>query len=170
MRIFLDTADVEAIRKANDTGLLDGVTTNPTKIAATGRRFHELIREICSIVSGPVSAEAVADTAEEIVRQAQELAGLAPNVVNKVPMTPQGLKAAAILEKQKNLRVNVTMVFSPDQACLAMKTGATFVSLVLQRLFARSATVNRPIAKQQWWKWVSNSSESDDEILGGCPS
>ncbi len=134
MKIFLDTADVNAIRRAADTGLLDGVTTNPSKIAETGRGFHELVREICSIIPGPVSAEAVADTAEQIVAQAEELAALAPNVVNKVPMTPAGLKAARILERERNRRVNVTMVFSPGQACLAMKTGATFVSLVLSRL------------------------------------
>ena len=134
MKIFLDTADVGAIRRANDTGLLDGVTTNPSKIVESGRSFFEVVREICSIVKGPVSAEAVADTAEEIIARAEELAALAPNVVNKVPMTPEGLKAACILERDRGLRVNVTMVFSADQACLAMKTGATFVSLVLSRL------------------------------------
>ena len=134
MRIFLDTADVEAIRRANDTGLLDGVTTNPSKVVETGRSFTEVIKEICTIVEGPVSAEAVADKAPEIVAGAEQLAALAPNVVNKVPMTVEGLKAAALLEKEKDLRVNVTMVFSIDQALLAMKTGATFVSLVLSRL------------------------------------
>jgi transaldolase len=133
MKIYLDTADVESIRKARDTGLLDGVTTNPSKIAETGGKFHEVIREICAIVPGPVSAEAVADTAPEIVAAAERLAAIAPNVVNKVPMTVEGLKAAAILEK-RGIRVNVTMVFSPDQACLAMKTGAFIVSLVLSRL------------------------------------
>lgn len=134
MKIFLDTADVEEIRRANDTGLLDGVTTNPTKIAATGQRFTKVIEEICSIVSGPVSAEAIAHKAKDIVIEAQKLAAIAPNVINKVPMNVEGLKAAAILEKEKNIRVNVTMVFSADQACLAMKTGATFVSIVLSRL------------------------------------
>jgi transaldolase len=134
MKIFLDTADVEEIRRANETGLLDGVTTNPTKVVATGKRFTEVIEEICSIVSGPVSAEAVAHTAEDIVKEAEKLAAIAPNVVNKVPMNVEGLKAAAILEREKNIRVNVTMVFSADQACLAMKTGATFVSIVLSRL------------------------------------
>jgi transaldolase len=133
MKIYLDTADTEAIRKAHDTGLLDGVTTNPSKIAETGKGFFEVIREICTIVPGPVSAEAVADSASEIVEKARRLASIAPNVVNKVPMTVEGLKAAAILEKM-GVRVNVTMVFSPDQACLAMKTGAFIVSLVLSRL------------------------------------
>jgi len=134
MKIFLDTADVEEIRRANDTGLLDGVTTNPTKIVATGKKFTKVIEEICSIVSGPVSAEAIAHTTDDIIKGAQELAAIAPNVVNKVPMNVEGLKAAAILEKEKDIRVNVTMVFSADQACLAMKTGATFVSIVLSRL------------------------------------
>lgn len=134
MKIFLDTADIEAIRRANDTGLLDGITTNPMKIAETGEPFHSVIEKICSIVSGPVSAEAVAHTAEDIVREAEKLALIAPNVVNKVPMNVEGLKAAAILEQEKDIRVNVTMVFSADQALLAMKTGATFVSIVLSRL------------------------------------
>ena len=134
MKVFLDTADVEAIRRANDTGLLDGVTTNPMKIAETGKPFYAVIAEICSIVSGPVSAEAVAHSAEDIVGEAEKLAAIAPNVVNKVPMNLAGLKAAAILEQEKDIRVNVTMVFSADQALLAMKTGAAFVSIVLSRL------------------------------------
>ena len=134
MKVFLDTADVDAIRRANDTGLLDGITTNPVKIAETGKPFYGVIEEICSIVSGPVSAEAVAHRAEDIVREAEKLAAIAPNVVNKVPMNVEGLKAAKILEQEKNVRVNVTMVFSADQALLAMKTGATFVSIVLSRL------------------------------------
>jgi transaldolase len=125
---------VEAIRRANDTGLLDGVTTNPMKIAETGKPFRGVIKEICSIVSGPVSAEAIAHSAEDIVREAETLAAIAPNVVNKVPMNVEGLKAARILEREKDIRVNVTMVFSADQALLAMKTGATFVSIVLSRL------------------------------------
>lgn len=134
MKVFLDTADVEAIRRTQDTGLLDGVTTNPSKIIETGRNFHQVIQEICSIVPGPVSAEAVAHKADDIVREAEALAAIAPNVVNKVPMGVEGLKAAIILEREKNIRVNVTMVFAPDQAALAMKTGATFVSIVLSRL------------------------------------
>jgi len=134
MKVFLDTADVEAIRRAYGTGLLDGVTTNPSKIIETGRKFHEVIKEICSIVTGPVNAETVAHKTEDIVREAETLAAIAPNVVNKVPMSVEGLKAAIILEKEKNIRVNVTMVFAADQAAFAMKTGATFVSIVLSRL------------------------------------
>jgi transaldolase len=104
------------------------------KIAETGKPFYAVIEEICSIVSGPVSAEAVAHSAEDIVREAEKLAAIAPNVVNKVPMSLAGLKAAATLEQEKDIRVNVTMVFSADQALLAMKTGAAFVSIVLSRL------------------------------------
>ena len=134
MKVFLDTADVEAIRRAQDTGLLDGVTTNPSKIAETGRDFYKVIEDICAIIPGPVSAEAVAQRSEDIVKEAEKLAAIAPNVVNKVPMGIEGLKAAAILEQEKDIRVNVTMVFAADQAALAMKTGATFVSIVLSRL------------------------------------
>ena len=134
MKVFLDTADTEAIRRAQDTGLLDGVTTNPSKIAETGRDFYKVIEDICAIVPGPVSAEAVAQRAEDIVKEAQKLAAIAPNVVNKVPMGVEGLKAAVILEQEMGIRVNVTMVFAADQAALAMKTGAAFVSIVLSRL------------------------------------
>ena len=134
MKVFLDTADVESIRRVQDTGLLDGVTTNPSKIAETGRDFYKVIEDICAIVQGPVSAEAVAHRAEDIVKEAEKLAAIAPNVINKVPMGVEGLKAAAILEQEKDIRVNVTMVFAADQAALAMKTGATFVSIVLSRL------------------------------------
>jgi transaldolase len=134
MKIFLDSADVDEIKRANETGLLDGITTNPSKVAKTGKRFPDLVEEICKIVDGPVSAEAVAYETDEIVKKAEEISSIAPNVVVKVPMTHEGLKAALILEKEKGIRVNVTMVFSSAQACLAMKTGATFVSLVLSRL------------------------------------
>lgn len=139
MRIFLDTADLESIRRVADTGLLDGITTNPSKIAATGRPYRALVREICSIVKGPVSVEAVAATADGLVASAVDIATLAPNIVVKVPVTPEGLKAARILEGERKIRVNVTMVFAADQACLAMKTGATFVSVVLSRLDAVSS-------------------------------
>jgi transaldolase len=136
MKIFLDTGDVEAVRKASETGLIDGVTTNPTHITKTGRRFQEVVREICSIVSGPVSVEAVAETAEGLVSEAEKITALAPNVVVKIPMTVEGLKAVPILEKANGIKTNVTMVFSPTQAFLAMKAGASFVSIVLSRLDA----------------------------------
>ena len=134
MKIFLDTADVEAVRKAQDTGLLDGITTNPAKIAETGRKFAEVVKEICQITPGPVSAEAVGASTKEIISQAQQIAAIAPNVVVKVPMTVDGLKAACVLEKDKGIRTNVTMVFSSTQALLAMKAGAAYVSIVLSRL------------------------------------
>jgi len=135
MKIFLDTGDVEAIKRANDTGLLDGVTTNPTHIAKTGRKFQDVVKEICGIVSGPVSVEAVAETAEDLVREAEKAAQLAPNVAIKIPMTVDGLKAVPILE-EKGIKCNVTMIFSSTQSYLAMKAGATFVSIVISRLDA----------------------------------
>ncbi len=136
MKIFLDTADVEVIRKVQATGLLDGVTTNPTKIAATGRGFQDVVAEICRINPGPVSVEAMGQTTEELITGAQGIASLGPNVVVKMPMTVAGLTAVGVLEKQKNIRVNVTMIFSATQAFLAMKAGASLVSIVLGRLDA----------------------------------
>ncbi len=135
MKIFLDTGDVEAIKRAHETGLLDGITTNPTHIAKTGRKFQDVVKEICGIVSGPVSVEAMADTAEGLVREAQKAAQLAPNIAIKIPMTVEGLKAVPILE-DKGIKCNVTMVFSSTQTYLAMKAGATFVSIVISRLDA----------------------------------
>jgi transaldolase len=136
MKIFLDTGDVEAIKKAYDTGLVDGVTTNPSHIAKTSRKFKDVVREICSIVPGPVSAEAVAEGTDELIAAAEDIAAIAPNVVIKIPMTPEGLKAVPVLEKQKGIKTNVTMIFSSTQAFLAMKAGASFVSIVLSRLDA----------------------------------
>jgi transaldolase len=136
MKIFLDTGDVEAIKKAQDTGLVDGVTTNPTHIAKTGGKFKDVVKEICSIVPGPVSAEAVAEGTDELITAAEDIAAIAPNVVIKIPMTPEGLKAVPVLEQQKNIKTNVTMIFSSTQAFLAMKAGASFVSIVLSRLDA----------------------------------
>ena len=136
MKVFLDTGDVNAIKRAYETGLVDGVTTNPSHIAKTGRKFKEVVKEICDIVSGPVSAEAVAENAEDLVREAEDIVSLAENVVVKIPMTVEGLKAVPILEEEKKIRTNVTMVFSSTQASLAMKAGASFVSIVLSRLDA----------------------------------
>jgi transaldolase len=135
MKIFLDTGDVEAIKRAHDTGLIDGITTNPTHIAKTGRKFQDVVKEICGIVSGPVSVEAMADTTEGLVHEAQIAAQLAPNIAIKIPMTVEGLKAVPILE-DKSIKCNVTMVFSSTQTYLAMKAGATFVSIVISRLDA----------------------------------
>jgi transaldolase len=136
MKIFLDTGDVEAIKEAYDTGLVDGVTTNPTHIARTGGKFKDVVKEICSIVPGPVSAEAVAEGTEELIAAAEDIAAIAPNIVIKIPMTPEGLKAVLVLEQQKRIKTNVTMIFSSTQAFLAMKAGASFVSIVLSRLDA----------------------------------
>lgn len=133
MKLFLDTANIDAIVRANDTGLLDGVTTNPTKILETGKPFRKVLEEICSVVAGPVSAEAVAEKAGDIVAEARKIAALAPNIAIKVPMTPEGLKACKIL-RGEGIMVNATMIFAPDQAMLAMKAGASFASLVLSRL------------------------------------
>lgn len=139
MKIFLDTADIEAIRRAADTGLLDGITTNPSKLAAAGRPYRSVVKDICGLVKGPVSVEAVAGAVDDLVREAVDISRIAPNIVVKVPMTPEGLKAARILETERGVRVNVTMVFAVDQVCLAMKSGASFVSVVLSRLDATSA-------------------------------
>jgi transaldolase len=136
MKIFLDTGDVDAIHRANATGLVDGVTTNPSHIARTGRRFKEVVKEICDIVSGPISAEVMAEDAAGMVAEAVEIAGIAPNVAVKIPMTVEGMKAVPMLEEEKSIATNVTMIFSSTQAFLAMKAGATFVSIVLSRLDA----------------------------------
>lgn len=136
MKIFLDTGDTKAIRKAADTGLIDGVTTNPSHIAKTQRKFRDVVEEICSVVPGPVSVEAVSERADKLVEEAVSLAAIAPNVVIKIPMTVEGLKAVPVLEEQKNVKTNVTMIFSSTQCFLAMKAGASFVSIVLSRLDA----------------------------------
>lgn len=133
MKIFLDTAIVEEIRTAAAWGVVDGVTTNPTLIAKSGRKFEEVIAEICSIVDGPISAEVTAEDAEGMVREAQPLAALHKNVVIKIPMTAEGLKAAHALKKQ-GVKTNVTLIFSATQALLAAKAGASFVSPFVGRL------------------------------------
>lgn len=136
MKIFLDTADPQAIRRAHETGLLDGVTTNPSLVAKQNRELEGLVAEICGITSGPVSVEAMSSRADELIAEAQSLAALAPNVVVKLPMTPAGCTAAVVLERNHGLRVNITMIFSPTQAFLAMKAGASFASIVLSRMDA----------------------------------
>jgi transaldolase len=136
MKIFIDSADVEAISKACETGLVDGVTTNPSYIAKSGKKFTEVVKEICTVVKGPVSVEVMAETCAGMVDEAQRVAELAPNVVVKIPMTVEGLKAVPVLEREKKIHTNVTMVFSSTQCFLAMKAGAFFVSIVLSRLDA----------------------------------
>jgi transaldolase len=133
MKIFLDTANVDQIREANDLGIIDGVTTNPSLIAREGRDFNEVVVEICSIVDGPISAEVVSEDAEGMMTEARELAKIHPNINIKIPMTGQGLKAAKICASE-GIKTNVTLVFSPTQALLAAKAGATFVSPFVGRL------------------------------------
>ncbi|MDK2789889.1 MAG: transaldolase [Methanothermococcus sp.] len=133
MKFFLDTANVEKIKEFAELGIVDGVTTNPSLIAKEGRDFHEVIKEICSIVDGPVSAEVISLEAEGMIKEARELAKIADNVVIKVPMTKEGLKAVNVLSKE-GIKTNVTLVFSANQALMAAKAGATYVSPFVGRL------------------------------------
>ena len=133
MKFFVDTADVKEIRELADIGLLDGVTTNPTLVAKSGRPFKEVIAEICAIVAGPVSAEVTALDAEAMIREGKELRKIAKNVTVKVPLTLDGLKACRALTSEGTM-VNVTLCFSANQALLAAKAGASFVSPFLGRL------------------------------------
>jgi len=134
MKFFIDTAEVGEIRAAHDLGLVDGVTTNPSLIAKSGRDFREVVTEITGIVDGPISAEVIALDAEGMVREGQELAKIHPkNIVIKVPMTAEGLKATHIFTAE-GIKTNVTLVFSPLQALLAAKAGATYVSPFVGRL------------------------------------
>ncbi|HEV8637906.1 MAG TPA: fructose-6-phosphate aldolase [Chloroflexota bacterium] len=133
MKIFLDTANVDEIRRAAELGLVDGVTTNPSLIAKEGKAFKERIQEICSIVPGDVSAETVSTDWEGMVREGRELATWAPNVVVKCPCTPDGLRATKTLSDQA-IKVNVTLIFSVTQGLLACKNGAYIISPFLGRL------------------------------------
>lgn len=133
MKIFLDTANVKEIKEAVELGVLDGVTTNPSLIAKEGRDFRELVLEICGLVPGPVNVEVVTTQADAMLEEARGLARLHPNVVVKLPMTKEGLKAIKGLHAE-GIRTNVTLVFSPNQALLAAKAGAGFVSPFLGRL------------------------------------
>jgi len=133
MKFFIDTAFVEEIREALALGVLDGVTTNPTLVAKTGRSFKEVILEICSLVPGPVSAEVVSLDAEGMVREGRELHRWAPNIVVKIPMTAEGLKTIKVLSAE-GIDVNTTLIFQPVQALLAAKAGARYVSPFVGRL------------------------------------
>ena len=135
MKFFIDTANVEDIKKANDMGIIDGVTTNPSLIAKEGRDFNEVIKEITDIVDGPVNGEVKATTekAEDMIKEAREIAAIHPNMVVKIPMTPEGLKAVKVLKKE-GIKTNVTLIFSPNQALLAARAGADYVSPFLGRL------------------------------------
>lgn len=133
MKIFLDTANLEEIKEAASWGILDGVTTNPTLCSKENLRFEELIKEICRTVKGPVSVECVSASSADITKEARELAKLADNVVVKIPICVEGLKTIKVLS-QEGIQVNTTLIFSPNQALLAAKAGAKFVSPFIGRL------------------------------------
>ena len=133
MKFFADTADVEAIRELKELGLLDGVTTNPSLIKKSGRDILEVIKEICSITDGPVSGEVIATEADAMIAEGRKLAEIAPNLAVKVPLTLDGLKACKVLSGEGKM-VNVTLCFSANQALLAAKAGATFISPFVGRL------------------------------------
>lgn len=133
MKIFIDTANVEHIREANDLGVICGVTTNPSLIAKEGRDFKEVVEEITTIVNGPISAEVISLNHEEMVKEAEELVKIHENIVIKIPMCAEGLKATKILTDKK-IKTNVTLIFSAAQALLAARAGATYVSPFLGRV------------------------------------
>ncbi len=133
MKLFLDTANVDHIREINEWGVLSGVTTNPSLVSKEGRSMRECLEEIAGIVSGPISAEAVSQDTEGMIREARELASIAENINVKIPMTPQGLAAVSRLSKE-GIKTNMTLVFSANQALLAAAAGATFVSPFVGRL------------------------------------
>ena len=133
MKIFIDTANVEEIRKANDLGVICGVTTNPSLIAKEGKVFKDVVTEITSIVDGPISAEVISLDSEGMVKEAMELAKVHKNIIIKIPVTTEGLKAVKQLSA-KGIRTNVTLIFSPAQALLAARAGASYVSPFIGRL------------------------------------
>jgi len=133
MKFFIDTANIDEIKKANELGMVDGVTTNPSLVAKEGREFKGLIKEICDIVDGPVSAEVVSMEAQGMVRESKELAELADNIVVKIPLIEEGLKATKILALE-GIKINVTLCFSPLQALMAAKAGAAYISPFVGRL------------------------------------
>ncbi len=133
MKFFIDTADVDAIRELHDLGMVDGVTTNPSLILKSGRDILEVTKEICSFVQGPVSAEVVSLKADEMLAEGRKLAAIAPNIAVKVPLTWDGLKACKVLSGE-GFMVNVTLCFSANQALIAAKAGATFISPFIGRL------------------------------------
>ncbi len=133
MKIFVDTANIEEIRKANDLGVICGVTTNPSLIAKEGRDFNEVIKEITSIVDGPISGEVISMDCEGMLKEAREIAKIHKNMVVKIPMCEEGLKAVSALSKE-GIKTNVTLIFSALQALLAARAGATYVSPFLGRL------------------------------------
>jgi transaldolase len=133
MKIFIDTADVAAIREYAAIGIVDGVTTNPSLIAKTGRKFEDVVKEICAVIDGPISAEAIATESVAMTAEARQLAQIHPNIVVKIPMTAEGLKTVRTVSAE-GIKTNVTLCFSSPQALLAAKAGATYVSPFVGRL------------------------------------
>jgi len=133
MKFFIDTANIAEIKEAVSLGLIDGVTTNPTLVSKENREFRELIKEVCTIVDGPVNAEVISLDAGGMVKEARELSSIHENIVVKIPMTPEGLKAVKSLSKE-GIKTNVTLIFSASQALLAAKAGAAYVSPFVGRL------------------------------------
>ncbi|MFC7365738.1 MULTISPECIES: fructose-6-phosphate aldolase [Bhargavaea] len=133
MKFFIDTANFDEIKEANEWGILSGVTTNPSLVAKENVPFHDRLKEIAELVPGSVSAEVIATEAEEMIREGRELAAIAPNITVKLPMTPEGLKACSTFAKE-GIKTNVTLIFSANQALLAARAGATYVSPFLGRL------------------------------------
>lgn len=133
MKFFIDTANIEEIREINEWGILSGVTTNPSLIAAEGRIFEDVVEEITKIVDGPISAEVTATKADLMIEQGRELSKINKNIVVKIPMTEEGLKAVSVLSKE-GIKTNVTLIFSANQALLAASAGATYVSPFVGRL------------------------------------
>lgn len=133
MKFFIDTANIDEIREAGRMGMVDGVTTNPSLVAKEGRDFEEVLREICELVDGPVSAEVIAVDAEGMLKEARHLADFHKNIVVKIPMTVEGLKAVRTLSEE-GIKTNVTLIFSPLQALMAAKAGAAYVSPFVGRL------------------------------------
>ncbi|MBI3585413.1 MAG: fructose-6-phosphate aldolase [Nitrospinae bacterium] len=133
MKFFIDTADINEIKAALEIGIIDGVTTNPSLIAKTGKDFKTVVDEICAVVDGPISVEAISMDAEGLIKEARELSKVNKNIVVKIPMTEEGLKAVKKVS-QEGIHTNVTLVFSPTQAILAAKAGATYISPFVGRL------------------------------------
>ena len=133
MRFFLDTANIEHIKEANEMGVICGVTTNPSLVAKEGRDFNEVIKEITEIVDGPISGEVISEDAQGMIKEGREIAAIHKNMIVKIPMTAQGLKATKVLSKE-GIKTNVTLIFSVTQALLAANAGATYVSPFLGRI------------------------------------
>lgn len=133
MKLFIDTANINEIKEANALGIIDGVTTNPSLIAREGRDFITVVKEICSIVDGPISAEVISLKVDEMIKEARQLAKIHKNIVIKIPLIPEGLRVTKVLSKE-GIKTNLTLCFSPTQALLAAKAGATYVSPFIGRL------------------------------------